>query len=133
MVIAGTLFYVGGLLWMAIVAEPTAFVIGSGILIGAALACTAFGAVSGIIGRAAPEAKRSWSFGISGAASSFGQFVMMPVEQQLISSTGWQTAFYILAAMVALVMPSDCAWKFVRMRCVNTGSATASRSSMRTR
>jgi len=103
-VIAGALFYVGGLLWMAIVAQPTAFVIGSGVLIGAALACTAFGAVSGIIGRTAPEAKRSLAFGISGAASSFGQFVMMPVEQQLISSTGWQTAFYVLAGMVAVVM-----------------------------
>jgi predicted MFS family arabinose efflux permease len=103
-VIAGAFFYVGGLLWMAMVAEPTAFVIGSGVFIGAALACTAFGAVSGIIGRTAPEAKRSWAFGISGAASSFGQFVMMPVEQHLISATGWQTAFYILAAMVALVM-----------------------------
>jgi MFS family permease len=103
-VIAGAVLYVGGLLWMAMVAQPTAFVVGSGILIGAALACTAFGAVSGIIGRTAPEAKRSWAFGISGAASSFGQFVMMPVEQQLISSAGWQTAFYVLAAMVALVM-----------------------------
>lgn len=104
LVLAGALFYIGGLLWMALVSQPTAFVIGSGILIGAALACTAFGAVSGIIGRTAPEAKRSWAFGISSAASSFGQFAMMPVEQQLISSTGWQVAFYILAALVAIVM-----------------------------
>ncbi len=103
-VIVGALFYVGGLLWMALVSEPTAFVVGSGVLIGAALACTAFGAVSGIIGRTAPEVKRSWAFGISSAASSLGQFVMMPVEQQLITSTGWQTAFYLLAALVALVM-----------------------------
>ena len=103
-VIAGAFLYVGGLLWMAMVAEPTAFIIGSGVLIGAGLSCTAFGAVSGIIGRTAPEAKRSWAFGISGAASSFGQFMMMPVEQQLISGTGWQNAFYILAALVAIVM-----------------------------
>jgi len=103
-VIVGALLYVGGLLWMAFVAQPTAFVIGSGVLIGAALACTAFGAVSGIIGRTAPESKRSWAFGISSAASSFGQFVMMPVEQQLISSAGWQGAFYILAGLVGLVM-----------------------------
>ncbi|QDZ29263.1 MFS transporter [Noviherbaspirillum sp. UKPF54] len=103
-VIIGALLYVGGLVWMALVNEPTAFVVGSGVLIGAALACTAFGAVSGIIGRTAPEVKRSWAFGISSAASSLGQFVMMPVEQQLISSTGWQSAFYILGALVALVM-----------------------------
>ena len=103
-VIVGALFYVGGLLWMALVNQPAAFVIGSGILLGIALACTAFGAISGIIGRTAPEAKRSWAFGISSAAGSFGQFIMMPVEQQLISHTGWQTAFYILAGLVALVM-----------------------------
>lgn len=103
-VIFGALLYVAGLLWMALVDQPTAFVIGSGILIGAALSCTAFGAISGIIGRTAPEEKRSWAFGISSAASSFGQFLMMPVEQQLISSTGWQNAFYILAALVGLVM-----------------------------
>jgi MFS family permease len=103
-VIFGAFCYVGGLLWMALVAHPTAFVIGSGILIGAALACTAFGAVSGIIGRTAPEHKRSWAFGMSSAASSLGQFVMMPVEQQLISATGWQHAFYTLAGLVGLVM-----------------------------
>ena len=103
-VIVGALLYAGGLLWMAMVNQPAMFVIGSGILIGAALACTAFGAVSGIIGRTAPEAKRSWAFGISSAASSLGQFTMMPVEQQLISSSGWQSALYILAALVALVM-----------------------------
>ncbi|HEX7649543.1 MAG TPA: MFS transporter [Noviherbaspirillum sp.] len=103
-VILGAFAYIGGLVWMAMVDQPTLFIVGSGILIGAALACTAFGAVSGIIGRTAPEAKRSWAFGISSAASSFGQFMMMPVEQQLISTTGWQTAFYILAGLVGLVM-----------------------------
>jgi MFS family permease len=103
-VLAGAFMYMAGLLWMALVAEPTLFIIGSGILIGGALACTAFGAVSGIIGRTAPEAKRSWAFGISSAASSFGQFAMMPLEQQLISATGWQHAFFLLAALVILVM-----------------------------
>jgi MFS family permease len=103
-VILGAFAYIGGLVWMAMVNQPTLFIVGSGILIGLALACTAFGAVSGIIGRTAPEAKRSWAFGISSAASSFGQFMMMPVEQQLISTTGWQTAFYILAGLVGLVM-----------------------------
>ena len=103
-VIFGAFCYVGGLLWMALINQPAAFVIGSGILIGAALACTAFGAVSGIIGRTAPEHKRSWAFGMSSAASSLGQFVMMPVEQHLISTTGWQPAFYILAGLVGLVM-----------------------------
>lgn len=103
-VIAGALAYVVGLLWMATVTQPALFIIGSGVFIGLGLACTAFGAVSGIIGRAAPVEKRSWAFGVSGAASSFGQFLMMPVEQQLISGIGWQNAFYALAGVVFLLM-----------------------------
>lgn len=103
-VIAGALLYAAGLLWMALVTQPTLFVLGAGILGGAALACTAFGAVSGIVGRAAPAEKRSWAFGISSAAGSFGQFVLMPIEQQLISISGWQNAFYILAVLVLLIM-----------------------------
>jgi MFS family permease len=103
-IIIGAILYMAGLLWMALIDQPTLFVVGSGILIGGALACTAFGAISGIVGRIAPESKRSWAFGISSAAGSFGQFAMMPVEQHLISATGWQSAFFLLAALVVLVM-----------------------------
>jgi MFS family permease len=103
-VIGGAFAYMAGLLWMATVTQPALFIIGSGVFIGLGLACTAFGAVSGIIGRAASAEKRSWAFGVSGAASSFGQFLMMPVEQQLISSIGWQNAFYALAGVLFLLM-----------------------------
>lgn len=103
-VIFGALLYMGGLLWMALVDQSSLFVIGSGVLIGAAMSCTAFGALSGIVGRTASATQRSWAFGILGAAGSFGQFAMIPVEQQLIAMTGWQHAFYWLAALVLLVM-----------------------------
>ncbi|BBB64013.1 MFS transporter [Undibacterium sp. KW1] len=104
MMVLGAFLYAAGLLWMALIDQPVLFIVGTGILIGAALACTSFGAVSGIIGRTAPLEKRSWAFGISSAAGSFGQFVMMPIEQQLIDRAGWQNAFYVLAALVILLM-----------------------------
>ena len=103
-VLVGAVSYMLGLVWMATITHPTMFVLGSGVFIGIGLACTAFGAVSGIIGRVAPVEKRSWAFGISGAASSFGQFMMMPIEQQLISAVGWQSAFYILGGLIVLLM-----------------------------
>jgi MFS family permease len=103
-VLVGAVSYALGLVWMATMTDPTLFVIGSGTFIGLGLACTAFGAVSGIIGRVAPAEKRSWAFGISGAASSFGQFMMMPVEQQLISEVGWQNAFFLLGGLLVLLM-----------------------------
>jgi MFS family permease len=109
-VLAGAVAYMAGLLWMAFVTQPMLFVAGSGVFIGLGLACTAFGAVSGIIGRVAPVERRSWAFGISGAASSFGQFLMMPVEQFLISSLGWQQAFYLLAGLVVLAMVPASFW-----------------------
>jgi MFS family permease len=103
-VLAGALSYMAGLVWMAVVTQPTLFIVGSGVFIGLGLACTGFGAVSGIIGRVAPVERRSWAFGVSGAASSFGQFLLMPVEQFLISSLGWQQAFYLLAGAVIVAM-----------------------------
>jgi MFS family permease len=109
-IVLGAFLFALGLLWMALVNQPLAFIVGSGVLIGAALACTTFGAVSGIIGRTAPEAKRSWAFGMSSAASSFGQFFMMPVDQQLIQHAGWQNALYALAALMLIVM-LPMAWK----------------------
>ncbi|EJN09439.1 MFS transporter [Herbaspirillum sp. YR522] len=109
-IVLGAFLYAAGLLWMALVPQPALFVIGSGVLIGAALACTAFGAVSGIVGRSAPPEKRSWAFGISSAAGSFGQFLMMPVEQQLISISGWQHAFFWLAGLVLMLM-LPMAWR----------------------
>jgi MFS family permease len=103
-VLVGAVSYMAGLVWMATVTQPALFIIGSGVFIGLGLACTAFGAVSGIIGRAAPPERRSWAFGISGAASSFGQFLLMPIEQTLISSVGWQNALYLLACLVVFLM-----------------------------
>ena len=103
-VIVGAVSYMLGLVWMALVTQPTLFILGTGVLVGLGLACTAFGAISGIIGRTAPPEQRSWAFGMSSAAGSFGQFLMMPVEQRLIDALGWQNAFYLLAALLVLAM-----------------------------
>ncbi len=100
----GAMLYTAGLVWMATVDHAMMFAVGSGVLIGAGLACTAFGALSGIVGRTATATERSWAFGILGAAGSFGQFAMIPVEQQLIAGAGWQPALLILSGLVIAVM-----------------------------
>ncbi len=103
-VVVGAVSYMLGLVWMALVTQSTLFIVGSGVFIGLGLACTAFGAISGIIGRTAAPEQRSWAFGMSSAAGSFGQFLMLPVEQFLIEALGWQNAFYLLAGVVLLAM-----------------------------
>ncbi len=103
-VFIGAIVYALGLLSMALIDDATMYILVSGVLLGAALSGTAFGALSGIIGRTAPFELRSWAFGILGAAGSFGQFAMVPVEQQLIAATGWQHALLWLALAVLLIM-----------------------------
>ncbi len=130
-IVLGAFLFAAGLIWMAIVNHPFAFILGSGLLIGAALACTTFGAVSGIIGRTAPDSKRSWAFGMSSAASSFGQFFMMPVDQQLIQHAGWQNALYVLAALMLVVM-LPMAWKLREpTRAVDTGPQQSTMEAVR--
>lgn len=109
-IVIGAIMFALGLVSMAVIDSSALFIACSGVLVGGALACTTFGAVSGIIGRTAPEAKRSWAFGMSSAASSIGQFVMMPADQQLIQHTGWQNAFYVLAVVILLAM-LPMAWR----------------------
>ena len=45
--------------------------------------------------RGAPS-KRSWAMGVTAAAGSFGQFLMVPIEGGLIAAFGWQQALFVL-------------------------------------
>jgi predicted MFS family arabinose efflux permease len=43
--------------------------------------------------------------GVTAAAGSFGQFLMVPVESALISRFGWDNALYLLGLLVLLIVP----------------------------
>ena len=101
----GALCYAVGLYGMATSTSPFAFAMTAGVLVGAAQAGTTYAVVYGVIGRNIPENKRSWAMGVTAAAGSFGQFLMVPVEGQLIMQLGWQSALWIMAAMVLIIAP----------------------------
>lgn len=103
--IGGALLYALGLVLMSYSTTSWELDLSSGILIGVALSCTGFSIVYGVVGRAFPAEKRTAALGVAGAAGSFGQFVMLPYGQYLISSLGWQEALLILAATVLLIVP----------------------------
>ena len=104
-VAGGAACYVAGLIGMAYVDTPLGMHINSGLLIGAALGGTSFGIILAVIGRAVAPERRSLAMGVGTAAGSFGQFVLLPVAQALISSFDWHVALLVLAAVVALVIP----------------------------
>jgi predicted MFS family arabinose efflux permease len=61
--------------------------------------------IYGVIGRNIDASQRSWAMGVTAAAGSFGQFLMVPVENGLIGNLGWQGALFALAAMALVILP----------------------------
>jgi MFS family permease len=103
--IIGTICYALGLVGMALATSPLVFALTAGVLIGAAQAGTTYAVIYGILGRQISAEKRSWAMGITAAAGSFGQFLMVPVEGWLILNLGWQQALLVLSLMVLLIVP----------------------------
>jgi len=105
LLMAGAVTYALGLIGMAHAPTPLWFAGSAGVLIGVAQAGTTFAVLYGVIGRNVPAERRSWAMGITAAAGSFGQFLMVPVEGFLISTLGWQDALVVLGMVVLLVIP----------------------------
>ena len=104
-IVAGGFFYALGLLLMAYSTTGIAFDLSAGILVGLGLSGSGFGVVMGVVGRAAPPDKRSAALGLVGAGGSFGQFVMLPFSQAMISQVGWLSALLVLAAISLVIIP----------------------------
>ena len=98
----GFVCYLAGMVLTVIGTTPLAMHLGAGVLVGAGVSGTAFGLVLAVVGRAAPEAKRSQYLGLAAAFGASGQAVL-PV------AAGWLTAAYdwhvMLMVMTALILP----------------------------
>lgn len=103
--LVGSLLYAVGLLLMASADTALSLDLSAGLLIGLGLSGTSFGVVMGVVGRAASPEKRSTALGIAGAGGSFGQFIMLPYGQTLITAWGWQGALLGLAASTLVIAP----------------------------
>jgi MFS family permease len=105
MLIGGVL-YALGLAGMALSTSAFNFTIAGGLLIGLAQTATTYSVVYGILGRNVAPEKRVWAMGIAAAAGSFGQFLMIPAEQSLLTAFGVQDALLLLALMASLMIPT---------------------------
>ena len=103
--VAGGALYALGLAGMAISTNALNFSLAGGLLIGLAQTATTYSVVYGILGRNVAAEKRVWAMGITAAAGSFGQFLMIPVEQGLLTSFGANDALLTLALMASLMIP----------------------------
>jgi len=103
--LAGGVLYALGLVVMGLATSALGFLGGAGLLLGAAQSGTTYAVIYGVIGRNVPAEKRSWAMGITAAAGSFGQFLMVPIEGGLIAAFGWQEALFILGCVSLIILP----------------------------
>lgn len=103
--VTGGALYAIGLAGMAISSEAWNFSLAGGLLIGLAQTATTYSVIYGILARNISADKRVWAMGITAAAGSFGQFLMIPVEQGLLTHFGASDALLALALMASLMIP----------------------------
>jgi predicted MFS family arabinose efflux permease len=103
--LVGSVLYAAGLAVMASATSGAGFLGGTGLLLGMAQAGTTYAVIYGVIGRNVAPEKRSWAMGVTAAAGSFGQFLMVPVENWLIGGFGWQNALFFLSLAALLIIP----------------------------
>jgi MFS family permease len=103
--VAAGLCYMAGLVLMALSGTPLMLDFSAGLLIGLGLSGSTFGVVMGVVAKVVEPEKRSVALGIVGAGGSFGQFAMVPVGAAAIAGLGWYAALFVLACVVALVIP----------------------------
>jgi len=101
----GAVLYALGLVCMALATSGLAFTGSAGLMIGMAQSGTTYAVIYGVIGRNVAPDKRSWAMGVAAAAGSFGQFLMVPVENWLISDFGWQNALILLGCLALAIIP----------------------------
>lgn len=103
--IVGSLLYGGGLALMAVSSTLAGFTGSAGVMLGMAQAGTTYAIVFGVVGRNVAPERRSWAMGVTAAAGSFGQFLMLPIENALIGGLGWQTALVVLGCAALAIAP----------------------------
>jgi MFS family permease len=103
--VVGSLLYAAGLVLMGLATSGLAFTGSAGLILGMAQSGTTYAVVYGVIGRNVAPDKRSWAMGVAAAAGSFGQFLMVPVENWLIGTFGWQSALFILGCLALAIAP----------------------------
>jgi predicted MFS family arabinose efflux permease len=106
--VGGALLYLAGLAALAAAQGMIGVVIGAGVLIGIALACTASAMAQAAASRAVPAAIRSMVLGIITGAGSLGALAAAPIGQSVTTAFGWRFGVLAILALALVMLPA--AW-----------------------
>jgi MFS family permease len=129
--VVGAVLYAIGFTWTAFLSSTVTLALSGGIIMGLAVACTTYTVAYSVLGKMVDASRRAWAFGISAAAGSFGQFLMIPVGQWFITHDGWKFSLIGMGVITALIAPLG--WYFAKLGSAgklpqpsSVGQATAS-------
>jgi MFS family permease len=129
--VVGAALYAIGFTWTAFLSSTVTLALSGGIIMGLAVACTTYTVAYSVLGKMVDASRRAWAFGISAAAGSFGQFLMIPVGQWFITHDGWKFSLIGMGVITALIAPLG--WYFAKLGSAgklpqpsSVGQATAS-------
>jgi len=108
LMVGGALLYTLGLVLLATASGLLGVMLGAGVAIGAALACTGSAVALAAASRPVPLALRSTVLGVVSAAGSLGAMLAAPLGQGLTLDFGWRVGVWGFAALALLMVPA--AW-----------------------
>ncbi len=100
----GAVVYALGLLLMSTAESSGALYLSAGFVIGVGTGAASFAVVLAAVGRMVPPSRRSMALGVVTAMGSVGQFILVPVVQQLVDASGWEAAAVVLAVIILTVI-----------------------------
>jgi MFS family permease len=106
--LAGAALYAAGLLLLGNAHGVVGVMLGAGVFIGIALACTASGMALAVGSRAVPTAVRSTTLGLITAAGSLGALLAAPIGQTLTVDFGWRAGVLGFLVLALGILPA--AW-----------------------
>jgi predicted MFS family arabinose efflux permease len=106
MMLAGAVCYVMGLLVLASAQGFVGVLVGAGLFVGLALACTATAIALAVGSRAAHSARRSMVLGAITAAGSLGAILAAPIGQTLAAGFGWRAGVLGFAVLALGMLPA---------------------------
>jgi predicted MFS family arabinose efflux permease len=108
LMVGGAALYTLGLELLATAGGLIGVVLGAGVAIGAALACTGSALAMAAASRPVPVAVRSTVLGIVSAAGSIGAMIAAPIGQVLTQDHGWRIGVWGFVVLALVMLPA--AW-----------------------
>lgn len=100
----GGVLYAVSLLLLSTATTSGMALFSGGFLAGMSVGAASFAVVLSSVGRMVPDDKRSMTLGIVSALGSVGQFILVPIAQQILDRTSWQTAIVVMAVIAASIV-----------------------------